>query len=74
MQQKIIVLKITFLQNGENSPLFFLILKKVSGEFSPPGDSHKNPAWLIQRDFRGKKNGTKKSADFEQTILWNRHI
>jgi hypothetical protein len=42
MQQKFIV-KNYFLQNGESSPLIFL-KKQLSGEFSPPGDSHKNPA------------------------------
>jgi hypothetical protein len=43
MQQKFIV-KNYFLQNGENSPPIFLKKKQLPGEFSPPGDSHKNPA------------------------------
>jgi hypothetical protein len=33
MQQKIIVLKITFLQNGENSPLFFKFKNSFQANF-----------------------------------------
>jgi hypothetical protein len=39
-----LLLNLFIFQNGENSPPNFLKKKQLSGEFSPPGDSHKNPA------------------------------
>jgi hypothetical protein len=60
MRQNFII-KIYFLQNGENSPPKFLKKKQLPGEFSA---TWRLPQKSIQHDsykgiFLGKKNGTK---------------